>query len=440
MGTYHLPSCPTMVGRRSVALFESEAMAKAAGFRPCRTCKPERFHGQNGGSLVAFRNLAAVMSVEPAAITSLKAASVACGIAMERLRVILADHAQMTPESWLDRQRVFFATRQLIGSRATDGSLAAEAGFLTVADYERVFTRHMALTPGEYRKAMRSTRFRLRLPTGYRANDVLAYQGRDPEGLAERVTGRHIDKALSTSEGPAILHLEPGTERCDVAIECARPLSEASVAELHIAALKILGLFSDIASFEAAHPTLVAGHQGLHVPLIPSAFDALCWAIVGQQINLSFAGSLRRHLIEVAGTPVGRMKTHPSPEAIANLDPSTLRANRFSGSKVRYLQHAAEAVASGQVDLEDLWKGSAVEAETKLTSLHGVGTWTARYVLMRIGFGDAAPVGDSGLSTALQRIDGLPGRPDAGEVARLMARYAPWRSLASAHLWASLHD
>jgi 3-methyladenine DNA glycosylase/8-oxoguanine DNA glycosylase len=73
-----------------------------------------------------------------------------------------------------------------------------------------------------------------------------------------------------------------------------------------------------------------------------------------------------------------------------------------------------------------------------LMGLHGVGTWTARYVLMRTGFGDAAPVGDSGLSTALQRFNELPNRPDAVEVARLMTRYAPWRSLASVHLWASL--
>ena len=437
-GTYSLPSCPTLVGRRTVLLFASEAMAKAAGFRPCRTCRPDRFHGQTGGGLAVFKKLANLMSTEPASIPSLDAAASACNLATERLSVVLADHAQMTPESWLDRQRVFFAARQLASARSSHDSLGAEAGFAMLADYERTFAGHMALAPGEYRKALRSTRFQLRLPSGYRPNDVLAYQGRDPDGLAERVSGQHIDKALLTPDGPAILHLEIGTEHCDVTIESSRSLSEESVAELHMAALKILGLFSDIGSFEAAHPELVADHCGLHVPLIPNAFDALCWAIVGQQINLAFAGSLRRYLIDAAGTSVGTMKTHPTAEAVANLDPSTLRSNRFSGSKVRYLHQAAEAVASGQVNIDDLWRGSAVEAETTLTGLHGVGTWTARYVLMRIGFGDAAPVGDSGLSAALQRINHLPHRPDAEEVARLMTRYAPWRSLASAHLWASL--
>ena len=421
-----------------MVLFESEAMAKAAGFRPCRVCKPDRFHGQGGGSLVTFKKLVDAMSADPAEISSLEAAAAVCDMSIEKLRILLADHAQMTPESWLDRQRVAFAAQRLISGCSADSSVGVETGFPNVADYERTFTRHMALAPGEYRKALRSTHFRLRLPTGYRSKDVLAYQGRDPDGLAERVSGRHIYKALSTPDGPAILHLELATEHTIVMIQSDRTLSEASVAGLHVSALKILGLFSDIGPFEAAHPDLVAGHRGLHVPLIPNAFDALCWAIVGQQINITFARSLRRYLIDVAGTPVGAMKTHPSPEAIADLNPSTLRANRFSRSKVEYLQHAGEAVASGRVNIENLWKGSAVEAESKLMGLHGVGTWTARYVLMRIGFGDAAPVGDSGLSTALQRFNELPNRPDAVEVARLMTRYAPWRSLASVHLWASL--
>jgi len=396
------------------------------------------FHGLHDESLVVFKTLADAMSVSPAAIPSFEAAATLCGMGIDRARVVLADHAQMTPESWLARQRIDFAARQLTLGRGSYRSLGAESGFKTPAEYEQAFARIMALSPQEYLKALRSTRFRLRLPHGYRSKEVLAYQGRDPEGLTERVVGQRIYKALSVPEGPVVLHLEIGTEYCGVKVESAQSLSRSSLAGLHVSALKILGLFSDTAPFEAAHPGLVAGRHGLRVPLIPNAFDALCWAIVGQQINLAFAGSLRRYLIDVAGVPVGGLKTFPTPEAVANLETSTLRANRFSGSKARYLLNASEAIASGHIDIENLSKGSAVEAESTLTSLHGVGTWTARYVLLRIGFGDQAPVGDSGLSTALQRLDELPTRPGADEVARLMTRYAPWRSLATAHLWASL--
>jgi 3-methyladenine DNA glycosylase/8-oxoguanine DNA glycosylase len=70
----------------------------------------------------------------------------------------------------------------------------------------------------------------------------------------------------------------------------------------------------------------------------------------------------------------------------------------------------------------------------------GIGIWTARYVLMRGGFADAAPVGDSALATALQRLHKLPERPDTEETARLMSRFAPYRSLATMHLWTSLKE
>jgi 3-methyladenine DNA glycosylase/8-oxoguanine DNA glycosylase len=60
-------------------------------------------------------------------------------------------------------------------------------------------------------------------------------------------------------------------------------------------------------------------------------------------------------------------------------------------------------------------------------------------MLMRgLGFADAVPVGDSALATALQRFHRLETRPDAKETARLMVPFAPHRSLATCHFWASL--
>ena len=113
---------------------------------------------------------------------------------------------------------------------------------------------------------------------------------------------------------------------------------------------------------------------------------------------------------------------------------------RYSGSKARYLIDAAGAVASGKLDIENLTLGSAVAAEEALIAQRGVGIWTARYVLMRRGFADSAPVGDSALATALQRVHELPERPDAQDTERLMSRFAPNRSLASMHLWTLLKE
>ena len=134
------------------------------------------------------------------------------------------------------------------------------------------------------------------------------------------------------------------------------------------------------------------------------------------------------------------MRAHPTPQRVGELDVSALAARRYSRSKARYLIDAAQAVAAGTLPIESLGEGSAIEAERALTAQRGIGTWTARYVLMRGGFADAAPVGDSALAAALQRLHGLPERPDADQTARLMSRFAPHRSLATMHLWTYLKE
>lgn len=101
---------------------------------------------------------------------------------------------------------------------------------------------------------------------------------------------------------------------------------------------------------------------------------------------------------------------------------------------------AAEQIAGGHLDIEGPLDGSAVAAQDALVSQKGIGIWTARYVMMRTGFADAAPVGDSGLAATLQRLYPSAARPDAEEAGRLTFKFSSHRSLASMHLWASLSD
>ena len=134
------------------------------------------------------------------------------------------------------------------------------------------------------------------------------------------------------------------------------------------------------------------------------------------------------------------MRAHPTPERVANIDVATLHARRYARSKAGYLIDAAAAIARGDLDVEALHLGSAIAAERKLTAQRGIGLWTARYVLLRVGFADAAPIGDSALATGLQKLHRLEARPGPEEATRLMAAFAPYRSLATMHLWNSLKD
>jgi AraC family transcriptional regulator of adaptative response / DNA-3-methyladenine glycosylase II len=225
-----------------------------------------------------------------------------------------------------------------------------------------------------------------------------------------------------------------------VKVHADRKLGRGAMAALHAASLKMLALTNDVTQFETRNPQLAAPRKGLRMPLLPTGFDALCWGIIGQQINIKFATNLRREMIEIAGERIGRMRAHPTPESVANIDVATLAARRYSRSKAQYLVDAAQAVADHRLDIEGLGEGSALAAEQALTRQRGIGIWTARYVLMRGGFADAAPVGDVALAAALQKLHNLPERPDTDETARLMATFAPHRSLATMHLWTYLKE
>jgi AraC family transcriptional regulator of adaptative response / DNA-3-methyladenine glycosylase II len=223
-------------------------------------------------------------------------------------------------------------------------------------------------------------------------------------------------------------------------------MNRATAALLHNSALRMLGLNNEVTAFEtrmAKHQrfaSLIGKRRGLRVPTIPTGFDGLCWAIIGQQVNVKFAGALRREILNLAGEKIGDMRTHPTAERVVDLGAARLSNLRYSRAKAEYLIGAAREVAEGRLDIEELPETSATAAEKKLTSIRGIGKWTARYTMLRGGFADAAPAGDSALATVLQRVHQLDERPDAEQVETLMQEFTPHRSLATMHLWASYRD
>jgi AraC family transcriptional regulator of adaptative response / DNA-3-methyladenine glycosylase II len=438
-GIYCLPSCPTHPPKKeNVTLYRTEAECHAAGLRACKRCRPDLFYRGEDENIALFEGLMVRVRTDLACFADASALAKGAGVSLTKLGALFREHAHLAPAQWLRRERVHHAAALLLGGNAKVVDVGFAAGFESESVFHRQFLALTRMTPGAYRAL--SNVFLLQLPAGYRAKEVLAYHARDPESLCERSDGNRIWKALLTNDGPAILELSLEKEGVWVRVHADDKLSRSSLAFLHDAALKMLGLNNETAPFETRHAALTAPRRGLRLPNIPTGFDGLAWGIIGQQINVKFASSLRSEIIRMAGEKVGTMRAHPTPERVANLNVATLNKHRFSRSKAAYLIGAGETVAKGVLDIEGLPRGSAVAAEKKLTALHGVGTWTARYTMLRGGFADAAPVGDSALATALQRLHQLPERPDHEQVKTLMTAFSPHRSLATMHLWTSLKE
>ena len=104
------------------------------------------------------------------------------------------------------------------------------------------------------------------------------------------------------------------------------------------------------------------------------------------------------------------------------------------GARRDTIRRLARAVADGDLELD---VGSdPVVARRQLLALKGIGPWTADYVVMRgLGHPDTFLTNDLGVRHALVRL-GCLDRP-AGDDG---SRWAPWRSYAVHHLWASLSE
>jgi AraC family transcriptional regulator of adaptative response / DNA-3-methyladenine glycosylase II len=395
----------------------------------------------------AFGALATQLRTEPQACPDTAALARAAGLDRRGLDALVRAHAHLTPAAWLNRERTDAACRLYGRSGPATADAAAAVGFASAGAFERACLAHMRMRPDAYRRLADSSEFSLLLPKDYRAADILSYHNRDPLSLCESVRGERIFKALLTPDGAAILEISLAARRADCCSHAASRLSPKSMRFLHRTALSMLGLIWDTASFEKhgrTHPglhALVAKRPGMRLPLAATPFDGLCWAIVGQQINLAFASALRRDLIALAGEKIDGMRAHPTPRQVAALDIADLRKKRFSRSKAQYLTGAAQAILGETLDVDSMAAGSAVAAQRRLIAVRGIGRWTARYMLMRgCGFADCAPVGDVALAAALQRFTAAQLRPTHDEVETLMRPFSPFRSLATAHLWTSLGD
>lgn len=286
--------------------------------------------------------------------------------------------------------------------------------------------------------ALLRTTSSLALPAGYRVADTLAFHGRDPESPSERVAHGVLRKALWLGDRPRVMAVALEAHGAKARVEGGGAVPEATLRRL-------LGLHLDPDPFEARVRRdgllgpLVKARPGLRVLLTATPFEALVWAILGQQINLALAFRLRRRVIVAYGAEVGGLWAHPRPADLAEADPEALGQMQVSRAKAACLVALSGAVASGRLPLDDLASWDFTEADARLRAEKGIGPWTSHYVLMRgLGLPDCVPVGDSALATALERGLGLASRPGPKEVERLMAPYAPHRSLASFHLWAGL--
>ena len=189
---------------------------------------------------------------------------------------------------------------------------------------------------------------------------------------------------------------------------------------------------------------LVNRHYGLRLLVIHDLFQALCWAILGQQINLAFAYSLYARFVHTFGEEYefDRMSYwfFPRPATIAELSVTALRQLQITGRKAEYLIGIAQEMVAGKLSKARLLALDDFErAKSDLLKVRGVGPWTANYVLLRcLGQQNAFPIEDIGLHHAIKNQLEMKRKPTVGEIRQLAKAWKNWEGYATFYLYRSL--
>ena len=161
----------------------------------------------------------------------------------------------------------------------------------------------------------------------------------------------------------------------------------------------------------------------------PPGLPALLHMITEQMISLKAAAAIWRR-VEVEFAPF-------DPHVMAAAPEETYRACGLSGPKLNTMRALATAIAEGRLDLDRLDDMDDAEALAHLTTVKGIGNWTAQvYLLACHGRPDIWPAADLALQVAVQDVHGLEARPSVKDMERLAEDWKPLRAIAARLLWA----
>lgn len=159
----------------------------------------------------------------------------------------------------------------------------------------------------------------------------------------------------------------------------------------------------------------------------PDLFTALINSIVSQQISTKAATTIRNRLLNKV--------PNINPDAVAALSIEDIQSCGLSARKAGYIKSCADAVIHGAIKLSELPSLSDNEVIKQLSSLNGVGIWTAEMLLIfSLERPDVVSYGDLGIRKGMMKLYGMESLTKI-QFENLRERYSPYGSVASLYLW-----
>ena len=157
-------------------------------------------------------------------------------------------------------------------------------------------------------------------------------------------------------------------------------------------------------------------------------FETLIHFILEQQVSLASARAALIKLKEKTGTI--------TPLKILALSDEELKSCYFSRQKLKCARHLAEAIVSKKLALKKLLTLPDEDVRKELTSIKGIGNWTADvYLLFALQRTDVFPTGDLAMMNAFKEIKKLDKNISKDDSLRVAEQWKPYRSIATMMMW-----
>ena len=176
---------------------------------------------------------------------------------------------------------------------------------------------------------------------------------------------------------------------------------------------------------------LIRTYKNEHLNLNNNYFHSLINSIIGQQISVSAADSIKNKFFNI--------KKNITPLSVSKLKTNDLRKCGLSRQKILYIRNISKYFLENKNFIKNIKKYSEDEIFDSLILIKGVGKWTIHMFLMfSYGSSNIFPAGDLGFLKAISKLYNIKLPISERKLKYLNNKWSPYSSQATWYLWRSL--
>ncbi len=454
-GIYCRPICRVKQPKQeNVNFYKSSAAAEQAGFRPCLKCRPEiapGYSAMDSKESLAQHAMRLLDLLHPAE-QGLPDIAAKLGVTDRYMRKIFREKFGVSPIGYLQSKRLLTAKMLLTDSDLSMTAIAGVSGFNSQRRLNTAFKDQYGLSPTALRKQNRSRQkantfhFSLGYRPPYDYRHLLSFLAQRAISGVERVDEKSYRRSLRIT--PA------NNEKTVTGWFAIQFDDKRNLAHVELAA-ELLPCFQLIQqkicqAFDINHSpneTLMSSgnstpannfvwNPGIRIPGCMDFFETGVRAILGQQVSLEQSIKVLTRFVDQFGQTTGFDQADltllfPEPQTIAALETGQIAELGLFRQRAEAIQQFARFCTQHDPLTLALDPESTIK---QLTSLKGIGNWTAQYIALRgLGWQDVFMPQDAVVKKAANRLAGKDLSP--GDLESFAADWQPWRSYLCLNLW-----